>query len=207
MPSRAARKCSPRVPSPQPRFPGKRVCSLGRRGAYPRHMGVGSASGISTVRCCVSHTALSCTIYQALDLPSDTATVVYVSLVSRGGGRNGGRNRKSHVYRGLCDTSRQHITILRWSVVGCVQLAAVWVCCLLGAQSGVLSFYPAAGKSTKGPEPDMAICQQGEHLWNPESEVSLYTRNPPRRDRVRRAIYQQIGARQKYRVKVHPRLG
>jgi len=44
------------------------------------------------------------------------------------------------------------------------------------AQSGVLSFYPAAGKSTKGPEPDMAICQQDEHLL--ESGVRGFSVHP-----------------------------
>ena len=148
-PSRAAQQYSPRVPSPQPRFLGKMVCSVWG-GAYPRHLGVRKATGISIVRGCISHTTLSRTVNQALDLPSDTATVVYMSPVSRGGCRHGGRNRKSHGYRGVYDTSRRHVTRLRRTEVGCVPLAAVWVCCLLGAQSGVLSFYPAVGKAQKG---------------------------------------------------------
>jgi len=81
-PSLAALQYSPSVPSAQPRLPGKMVCSVWG-GAYPRHLPVRSAGGISTVRICISHTTSSRTVNQALDLPSDTATVVYVSLVSR----------------------------------------------------------------------------------------------------------------------------
>ena len=45
----------------------------------------GGASVISTVRSCISHTTSSRTVNQALDLPSDTATMVYVCLGSRSG--------------------------------------------------------------------------------------------------------------------------
>ena len=157
-PSPAARQYSPRVPSPQPRLPCKMVCNVWG-GAYPRHLRVRSANGISTARSCIIHTTLSRTVNQALDLLSDTAAVVYVSLVSRGGCGHGGRNRKSRAYRGLCDISRRHVTRLRWMVVGCVPLVAVWVCCFSAEWSAVI--LSRNRRSTKGTELNRAIYQQG----------------------------------------------
>ena len=100
------------------------------------------------------HTTSSRTVNQALDLPSDTATVIDVRLVTRCGCQHGGRNRKSYGYRGVRDTSRRHVTILRWRVVGCVPLAAMGLLFHRSAEwsAAILS---RSRQSTKGPEVDM----------------------------------------------------
>jgi hypothetical protein len=125
-PSRAVPQHSPSVLSAQPRFPGgKMVCSV-LGGAYPRHLRVRSGSGYqsSVTRWSrTSHPTTSRTVNQALDLPSDTATMVYASRRRRRC-RHGGRSRKSYGHRGLCDAGSRHVTTLRWTVlVGCVALA------------------------------------------------------------------------------------
>lgn len=71
------------------------------------------------VRSCITHTTTSRTVDQALDLPSDTATVIYVSLVSRCRRRHGGRNRKGYGYRGLCDASSRHVYDSRMCATRC----------------------------------------------------------------------------------------